>query len=307
MQKFINFIVRYKDYITFASLVIISFSLISLGDVSKIGGFRTFVIGSLGWVQNIFAIIPNPGALKSENNALRSLNLQLSNEVTRMRQALMENKRLRDTFGLKEIHENYYIAAEVVGQSTIQLRRYLTLDKGTKEGIFRGMAVRSDAGLVGIIMDATEDYSLVELISNREIKVAGKILRTGYSGILVWDGGNNFLFKNIPKSFDVKVGDTVITSNYSNKYPAVIPIGYVVKVEDDPSDLFRGIILKPFANFSVLEEVFVIRQLPDPERNEMLIEMDDILRARKEPPKFKFTRKPSETSQDKVNSDKNQE
>jgi rod shape-determining protein MreC len=296
MQKFINFIVKYKEYITFASLVVISISLISLGDVSKIGGFRTFIIGSLGWVQNIFSIIPNPSALKSENNALRNLNLQLSNEVTRMRQAMLENRRLRDTFGLREIKENQYVSAEVVGQSTIQLRRYLTIDKGKNDGILRGMAVRSDAGLVGIIMDATEDYSLVELISNREIKVAGKVERSGYSGIVVWDGGDNFLLKNIPKSFDIRVGDTIITSNYSNKYPSGIPIGQVVKVEDNQSDLFRSIYLKPYANFSVLEEIFVIKLLPNPERNEMLIKLDDILRARKEPPKFKYSTKKADTT-----------
>jgi rod shape-determining protein MreC len=295
MQKFINFILKYKEYITFAALIVISFSLISLGDVSKIGGYRTFIIGSLGWIESIFSIVPNPGALKSENDALRTLNLQLSNEVTRMRYALLENKRLRDTFGLKEIQDKSYIASEVVGQSSIQLRRYLTLNKGKREGINRGMAVRNDAGLVGIIMDATDNYSLVELIANREIKVAGKDSRSDYTGIVTWDGSDNFLFKNIPKSYDVKAGDTITTSNYSNKYPPYIPIGYVKVVEDDPSDLFQHIVIKPFANFALLEEVFIIKEIQDVERNELIKQIDESLKARKEPPKFKYTKKSSDS------------
>lgn len=281
MQNFLNFIVKFKEFITFGAFVVISLSLISLGNVSEIGGFRTVVIGSVGWMQEIFSFVPNPGALQSENRALRELNLQLSAEVTRMRNSLIENKKLREMLEMEEEQGNpLYISAEVIGKSSIELRQYYTLSSGKEDGVEVGMAVRSAAGLVGVVMGSSDSYSLVELISNRNIKISAKIQRTDISGVLVWEGGKYFKMKNIPESFDVQVGDIVVTSNFSNKYPADIPIAQVVNIEKDPSSLFLKIELKPFVDFSATEEVFVIKEVPDQERIKLIKEMEERILAR---------------------------
>ncbi len=280
MQRLLDFVVRYKEFISFTALVIISFSLISMGDVSKIGGYRTFIIGSMGWFQEIFAWIPNPGALESENQALRNLNLQLSSEVTRMRQAVIENEKLRRQIGFLNEQEYRHLPAEVSGKTSIQMRNFITLNKGESSGIKRGMAVRNDAGLIGIVMGTTDNFSLVELITNREVKVAGKIQRSSVDGILNWEGGTDFSLRNIPKSFDVRLNDTVLTSNYSNKYPPDIPLGYIVNIEDDPSALFKKITVKPFADFGRIEQVFVIEYLPDEERIRLIQQVEELLKAR---------------------------
>lgn len=285
MQRIINFVVRYKEYITFVALVILSFSLITMGDVSKIGGFRTIVVGSIGWVQNIFSWIPNPTAMQSENIALRNLNLELSTEVVRMRHALLENKNLKELLELKKNTEFETIAAQVVGKSTIQMRSYLTINKGINAGIEKGMTVRNDAGLIGVVIGLTKNYSLIELITNRDLKIAGRVQRNGIDGIVTWEGGLNFAFKNIPKSFDLKSGDTILTSNNSNKYPAFIPIGVVSEVSDSPNELFQKIVINPFVNFSYIEQVFVLKYIPDPERNELMKEIDELLKARAAAPK----------------------
>ncbi|MFW5701969.1 MAG: rod shape-determining protein MreC, partial [Bacteroidota bacterium] len=76
-------------------------------------------------------------------------------------------------------------------------------------------------------------------------------------------------------------GDEIITSNYSNKYPAEIPIGEIASVGDDPGSLFLRIEVRPFVNFSTLQQVFVIDTLPDPERQNLIRRMEDRLRAQK--------------------------
>ena len=197
MQRFINFIAKYKELITFTALVVMSLSLISLGNVAQIGGFRTVVIGSIGWLQELFAWVPKPGALQTENRAVRELNLKLSSEVTRMRHSLIENKKLRDLMNMKDKTEYSVISSEIIGKTTVEMRNYITLDKGKQDGIEKGMAVRNDAGLVGTIVIASDNYSLVELIINRNVKIAGKVQRTLVSGILVWEGGENLFMKNI--------------------------------------------------------------------------------------------------------------
>ncbi|MGA2298059.1 MAG: rod shape-determining protein MreC [FCB group bacterium] len=281
MQNFINFVAKYKEYVSLVALIVISLSLISMGDVTRIGGFRTVVVGSTGWLQNMFSWIPRPGAMQSENRALRELNLQLSSEVTKMRNAVIENKKLRDMLNFRDKSEYPVIAAEVVGKNTIEMRNYLTLNRGKNDSIDVGMGVRNDAGLVGVVIGATENYSLVELIVNRDIKITAQVQRSRLNGILTWEGGEVFELKNVPKSYDVKIGDNILTSELSNKYPSDIPIGYVVEVKEEAGNIFITIAVKPFVNFATLEEVFVIKHLPNPERTALIKQMDELLRARK--------------------------
>ena len=243
-------------------------------------GFRTVVIGSIGWLQDVFSWIPDTGALQSENKALRQLNLQLSNEVIKMRTAIIENQKLRDMIQLKQNITYETETAEVVGKSQIELRNYYTINKGRKDGLRIGMSVRSDAGLVGVISDVTNNYSLVELLMNKNVKVAALVQRSRFDGILTWEGDINFSLKDIPKSYDVKVGDTIITSNFSNKYPGEIPIGYVVSKKELPGDIYSRINVKAFVNFATLEQVFVLKYIPDPERQKLINMIDEKLKIR---------------------------
>lgn len=283
MQKIIDFVTRYKEYFTFFALIVISLSLISMGNVTRIGGFRTVVIGGMGWFQNIFSFIPNPIALKSENQALRELNLQLSSEVTRMRQAMVENKNLRQMLELRKTLDKPFVISEVVGRSTIEMRNYLTIDKGKNHGIEEGMPVRNDAGLIGVIIASSSNYSLVEMVKNRDVKISAKVQRSNYPGLIVWEGGEEFIMKNMPKSYDVKVGDIIISSDFSNKYPSGIPIGQVVKAQEEKGELFLKVLVKPLVNFSTLEQAFVLKYLPNPEHNQIIKDLDEKLKLRKAP------------------------
>lgn len=281
MLQLLNLIVKFKDYAALTLLCIISLSLISIGDVSKIGGYRAFVVGTIGWLEEAFSWVPNPDALKTENRAVRELNLYLSSELMKSRKALSENRNLRELLEFKEGAEYNLISAEVIGKSVIELREYITINKGSNDGIDRGMSVRTDAGLTGAVVVVEENYSLIETLNNRQIKISAKIERTGIDGILIWSGSKYFNMMNIPKSFDIKVGDELITSNYSRKYPPDLPIGKVVKVDEDKSSLFHKIYVEPFVSFSTLEQVFVIQFVNDPERLELIEKMEERLRLLK--------------------------
>lgn len=281
MQNILALLTKYKEIITFTLLVIISLSLISSGDVSKIGGFRTVLVGAYGQLQNAFSWLPNPGALQSENRALRQLNLELSEEVTRMRNAYVENKKLRKLINFKSEKDIPLISAEIVGRSEIEMRNYATIKKGRKHGIKPGMPVRTDAGLAGTIISATENYSLIELLTNRHIRISAMTQRSQLDGIVVWEGEDIFKMKNIPSTYDVKEGDIVITSNYSNKYPKDVPIGEIVKVKEDTESLFYDITIDPYVDFKSLQEVFVMEFQPDEERIKLLEQMEEDLKLLK--------------------------
>jgi rod shape-determining protein MreC len=238
----------------------------TFGNISQLGGFRSIVVGGIGWMQTAFSWIPNPLALKNENAALRELNLQLSDERAKIRQAIVENDKLRKMLEFKKEHSKELITSDIIGKTTTEVRNFATINRGENEGIQVGMPVVTDAGLVGLIVGTSTNFSVVRLLINRESRLAGKVQRTRIDGILVWDGDEALSMKNIPKSFDIQVGDEVLTSNYSNRFPANIRIGTVSETRDDGIALFRKVIVKPSVNFTTLEQVFVIKQLPDNER-----------------------------------------
>ncbi len=287
MQGFIEFIIRFKSYISFAALIVISLSLISMGSINQIGGFRTVVIGLTGWIQEGFAWIPNPQAIRNENKALRELNMKLSTEVTLMRDAVVENKSLRNLLKLKDKSEHELIAVSVVGLTSVQLRNYLIIDKGKNHGIEPGMPLRTDAGLIGVVIGSSNNYSMVETIINRDVKVSAKSLRSGYRGIIVWEGGENLLMRDVLQSFDIKKGDIIITSEFSNKYPPNVPIGKVIETSEEEGHLFIKVVVKPFVNFQTLEEAFVIKYIPDPERMELIKQLEEKLKLLNKQTKYR--------------------
>lgn len=280
MQRFIEFVVRFKNYITLCTLVVMSFALMSAGDLSQLGGFRAVIVGSIGWMQSIFAWVPNPVALKSENVALRELNLQLSVEAARGRQSMVENVTLRKMLELRKVVDKKLLAADVIGKTTTQLRNFATINKGKADGVKDGMTVITDAGLVGIVTGVSDHYAVIQLLLNRDTRIAAKVQRTRVDGILAWEGETTLVLKNVPTSYDVQAGDVIITSNYSTRFPENIVIGRVARVEDERNSLFRRIMVEPAVNFPTLEQVFIVDYTPELERLALERMVDDKQRAR---------------------------
>jgi rod shape-determining protein MreC len=102
---------------------------------------------------------------------------------------------------------------------------------------------------------------------NRDFRATAKIQRSRVDGIVAWETGQFLLLKNVAKTMDVKPGDVVITSEYSNVFPPNIEIGIIAHVSDETGTLFKQIEIAPNVDFSKLEEVFVMKSLPDSMRN----------------------------------------
>lgn len=266
MNDFLYFIKKYKVYFTYAGLVVISLLLINMNFNNQLGGFRSFVIVTVSKIQTHLPVTLNPTESKTINQELRQLNLELYSDVVKMKSAVKEYNKLKKVIEYKEEAAEETIVGKVIGASTVETRSYITIDQGKQAGVARGMAIRTDAGLVGSVVGVTENYAICEILLNQHVKVSVETQRTNCHGILEWQGGEELLVKNISAMFDVQTGDVVLTSNMSNKYPVDIPVGQITKVEEDPSSFSYKLTLQPFVDFDKLEYVFVIAQLPNPER-----------------------------------------
>ena len=271
MQNLLKLLNQFKDYFAFLFLFILSLLFLYNSDTNSIGGFRSLIVGIMGWSQETFTWIPNPIVLKSENKALRNLNLVLSNEITRARVIQLENSRLRELLNFQTNQKKEYLAAEVVGKTYVSLRSYLIINRGIKDSLKVGMTARTDAGLVGVITYTSNNYSIVEIIRNKHVSISAKSSRNSIQGIVNWSGQDDyFYFQNIPVSYDIKKDDQIVTSDFSNKYPKEIPIGKVVSVKNENGSLFYTIKVKPFVKFYNLEHLFIDKEIPSQEKNNII-------------------------------------
>lgn len=130
------------------------------------------------------------------------------------------------------------------------------------------MPVITDRGLVGKIVATSRNYSIAQILLNKDLKVSVKDQRSRVDGIISWDGEGKVLMKNVSKSADAIIGDVVITSEYSNSFPPGIPVGFIT-TDGTKDNLFKNIEIECFVNFDTIEEVFVLKYLSDEERKDL--------------------------------------
>jgi len=268
LQRLYDSLYEFREYVILAGLVVFSIFLMVLNDKPQIKQIRTISTVVFGVMQEKLSFIPSYFGLKSENELLRRNNIELADEAQRLREAKLENLRLRQLLEMKSQLPYTFKAGRVINKNLSLLRNTLTLDIGLADGVQERMPVVSNGGLVGVITSVSLHYSTVNILINTDFRVSAKIQRSRVDGILAWDG-RAFILKNIPKMRDVKIGDLITTSEYGNTFPSNIRIGIVSEVYDQESSLFKFITMTPSVDFIKLEEAFVIVAVPDAERIEL--------------------------------------
>ncbi len=268
MKTLLSYLGNLKEYIIFSALILISMILIFQNDNIQIRFIRAIAVNVIGTIQSGFSVIPNIFVLEKENKALREANIILSKELSLLKESKLENIRLNQMLAFK-LRTNYgMVSGKIIGKTLIQTRNNITLNVGEKDSVKTGMPVITDKGLVGKIVATSGNYSVAQILLNKDLKISAKDQRSRVDGIISWNGEGKILMKNVSKSADVLAGDVIITSEYSNSFPAGIPIGYAATV-GTIDNLFKQIEIECFVNFETLEEVFVLRYLSDEERKEL--------------------------------------
>jgi rod shape-determining protein MreC len=153
-----------------------------------------------------------------------------------------------------------YISARIISNSVNQQQNYLTLDKGSEDGIRPDMGIISAGGVAGIITNVSPSYSTGLSLLNTRWNVSAKLSKNNYFGSLVWDGKNyrEALLNEIPFHVDVAVGDTIVTSGFSSFFPEGITLGTVESFAKPGGDSFYTIRVKLSVDFKSLSYVEVI-------------------------------------------------
>jgi len=272
MIRIFNIFFKFKAYFLLIILIIVSSFLLFQNNNIQIKQIRSNTILAIGYLQENFSDffnmiwIPHILSIAEENNVLRKQNVILSEELSRLREASLENIRLKKLLEFKQSSKYNLVTAKVVGKSINLIRNYLTLNVGSDDGVNINMPVISEKGLVGKVISVSDKYCIVEILKSKNFKASVIIERSRVPVILNWNGGENLIISEVAKNLDIRVGDIVKTSEYSSIFPDNIEVGTVVAVSYDTGNLFQKVEVKSYVDFSTIEETFVLLYKPDSSR-----------------------------------------
>ena len=198
--------------------------------------------------------------LRGENESLKREIAELQSRVTSYQEAYVENQRLRRLLDFKTATMAETIPAQVIVHDLTGWFQTLMVDKGFRDGVAPDMPVVNDEGVIGRVLDVSDRYSRVLLITDQGSAVDAIDQRNRVRGILCGKDANGCLLKYIRGNLDIKEGDLVITSGKDGIYPKGLRLGVVHAVYKDPVDLFQKIDVKPLVRLSALEEVLIIKR-----------------------------------------------
>lgn len=202
-------------------------------------------------------------SLKGINEDLQRRNADLESEVIALRNEVdrLEEAVYADTMTVSEpLAPVSFIIAKVVNNSVARPFNYITIDKGSKDGVRPEMGVVDQNGVVGVVNVVGPHYSRLISLLNPKFRLSCKVKGSDVFGSLVWDGKNpsEALLEELPKHTVYHKGDTIITSGYSAVFPEGIPVGTVIASAKDADDNFFTLKIKLLTDFSQLSTVRLI-------------------------------------------------
>jgi len=160
-----------------------------------------------------------------------------------------------------------YISTKVINSSYTNHNNFLTLDKGTEDGIHADMGIISSFGVVGIITSASEKYSVALSVLHRDARISAGIRGSNYHGGIIWEGTNPNEVKlvDVPKHAVFEKGDTIQTTGYSTYFPAEIMIGKITDFDLESGSNFYDIDVELSNDLTNIQYVYVVNHLQQEE------------------------------------------
>jgi rod shape-determining protein MreC len=253
-------------------LIMLTMSLVAPGTFQSVRGVALDVTGPVAGslhevidtAEGVVTGADDYWDAASQNAQLKRQNKAMLQRMVEARAIVQENQQLKATLQLREHERSTIAAGRIVGSSFNSPRRFAILSAGSSDGVRIGMPVRSADGLVGRIIDTGALASRVLLVSDRANIVPARLLRNGIPVIAQGRGDGTIDVRPLEVGRNpFKRGDIIITSGTGGLYPPLVPIGRVVKLDDDgavalpladPSNTSFAVVEAPFEPAAVAAE-----------------------------------------------------
>jgi len=204
---------------------------------------------------------------RRDNQRLQERVAGLESELLRLGELEHENARLAELLSLRARLQGPVYGARVIARDPGPLSMTLTIDRGERDQVRRGMAVLAPAGVVGQVTEASHTAARVVLLTDHNSGIDAIVQRSRARGIVQGGNDGSCQMNYLSRDADVVVGDQVMTSGLDGVFPKGIVIGEVVEVGRRHRGLLQAAVVRPSVALDRLEEVLVVdatAQVVDP-------------------------------------------
>ena len=263
MQTLFKILQQYSNFLVFIALEVAAFMLINYNNPYPRSSILSTANDVIAWQHQQINEV-------SGYFHLRTINEQLAKENVELRNMLYANDSTSDK---QIIHHQ---SAKVVHLTTDRLHNFLTINRGSNDGIRRGQGIRNDEGVVGIVQTVGPNYSLVMPIINTEANLSCRFTKNDYCGTLKWDGKDIRFARltDVATHMVVNPGDTIITSGLSPVFPEGIPVGIVESSVLKEGDSYLTIKVRIHTHFKRLKYIEVVQNADQQELEQLIYGLD---------------------------------
>jgi len=261
------FIRRHFNFLFFLVLQIIALSFLFRYNKFHEAAFLNVSTEITGRLNEKYNGIEYYFQLKKTNESLVQENLRLRQQLKENYEAPDSDRRLfYDTIRIdtgRNIRKWLMMEAKVVNNTITLPTNYLTIHRGFRQGVHPNMGVTGPQGIVGSVINVSENFAVVMSVLHPNFHIVAQLRKGGENGTLYWDGiSPSFIsMRGIPRSANVVVGDTVVTSQISYLFSANLLVGTVAEIVPDNTSNFYNLKIRLATNFSNIEYAYVIDNL----------------------------------------------
>ena len=273
MRDLFRFLFRQRNNMLFLALMGIAMSLVIGGNMHQRAQAISSSNAAIGQVYSWRNGITEFASLRDVNRALAE---ELARERERKSSVILDHDSgavMNDT--VRQLRYRF-ITAQVINSTVHKEKNYLTLDKGSDDGVRADMGVIGTNGIVGVVREASPHFALVISLLSSELTPSVQLKRTHHFGLLKWDTSDpaTASLTDIDKHVPIHVGDTVITRGSDGIYPPGVPVGIVIGLINDPSIPYHTITVKLSEDLTRSGYVHVITDLLKLERDTLEAKTD---------------------------------
>lgn len=265
MRNLISFLIRHSSWFVFLLYVFISLFLLFQNNPYQQYVYLTSANSASASIYKVVSGVTSYFNLQSINNDLQERNALLEMEVINLKRQLDDCKirMIADSISLPDsVAQSYeYYFAGVINNSVSRPMNYITIDKGSSDGIEPEMGVVDQNGVVGIVSVVSKHAARVISLLNPNMKLSCKVKGTDYFGSLYWDGVSPHfaVLEEMPRHMVYQKGDTIVTSGYSAVFPEGLIVGVIESGMKTNDDNFIALRVRLSTDFTRLSTVRAIK------------------------------------------------
>ncbi len=174
-----------------------------------------------------------------------------------------ENEQLKNLLNYRRESHLTLLPAKVINKGITSNMNSITIDVGTDQGVKRNAPVMTPNGVIGKSVVVGRHSSIIQVISDVNFRLSVQVLPSGARGILRWVYGDLCEIREVQKNSEIKIGDRVLTSGFSDIYPKNLPVGIVAGIREERGSFQKIITVRIAENLGSLINIFVITEQKD--------------------------------------------